>query len=238
MNDEAGFSDDGLEEAPRESSAGRVPGATSDPPPLSRKERRHRDTRREIFEAARQLLLDTDPDELSLRQVARRAGFSPASLYTYFSSRDELLAALYADSLSRLTDHMSRVSVALPPDRRVVELGMAYMDFARENPVDLRCILLTDRRAVSTETDRPDGLETLARRTIQEGVDSGAFADASDLTPAEMTYGIWALVHGMASLSVFNVSEATNQLVSAAPRRVLEAFVARLRAPAGETRAT
>jgi hypothetical protein len=47
-----------------------------------------------------------------------------------------------------------------------------------------------------------------------------------------MTYGIWALVHGMASLSVFNVSEATNELVSAAPRRVLEAIVARLAAPA------
>jgi len=237
MNNLSDSSDGGREEALQESSVGRAPGVTSNAPPLSRKERRHRDTRREIFEAARQLLLETDPDELTLRQVARRAGFSPASLYTYFSSRDELLAALYADSLIRLSDHMGRVSAELPPDRRVVELGMAYMDFARENPVDLRCILLMDRRAISTEADRSDGLEMMARRTIQEGVESGAFANTSDLTPAEMTYGIWALVHGMASLSIFNVSEATNHLVSAAPRRVLEAFVARLRAPAGETRA-
>lgn len=220
----------------QESSAGPASSALAAALPLTRKERRHRDTRREILEAARQLLLEVDPDELSLRQVARRADFSPASLYTYFASRDELVAALHADALGRLSEHMARVSAELPPDRRVVEYGMAYMDFARENPADLRGILLVNRRALPAEAGRADALETLARRTIQEAIESGAFADASDLSPAEMTYGIWALVHGMASLSVFNVSEATNQLVTAAPRRVLEAVVARLAAPAGEGR--
>lgn len=228
--------DGGQGRALRESSVEPAPGGPPATRPLTRKERRRRDTRREIIEAARQLLLEVDPDELSLRQVARRADFSPASLYTYFSSRDELVAALYADALGRLSEHMAGVSAELPADRRVVEYGMAYMEFARENPADLRSILLVNRRALPTEAGRSDALETLARRTIQEAIESGAFADASDLSPAEMTYGIWALVHGMASLSVFNVSEATNQLVNAAPRRVLEAMVARLAAPVGEGR--
>src|SRR5450756_1792840 len=95
MNSQSHSIEGGLEEHLLEPSLGRAARTTSNAQPLSRKERRHRDTRREIFAAARQLLLEVDPDELSLRQVARRADFSPASLYTYFSSRDELLAALY-----------------------------------------------------------------------------------------------------------------------------------------------
>ena len=51
---------------------------------------------------ARELLLEVGPEELTLRQVARRADFSPASLYTYFSSRDDIVVALHAESLQRL----------------------------------------------------------------------------------------------------------------------------------------
>jgi AcrR family transcriptional regulator len=225
----------GAGEALQESSLSRTPDATSEPQALSRKERRHRDTRQEILQAARELLLEVDPDELSLRQVAHRASFSPAALYTYFSSRDELIKALLTDSLTRLSDHLATVSVELPPDRRVVELGTAYMDFARANPTDLRCILLAARRGISADADRSAGLETLVKRTFQEGVSSGVFAETPDLTPSEMAYGMWALVHGMASLGVLNLSELTD-VISPAPRRVLEAFVARLRVTADQAR--
>jgi AcrR family transcriptional regulator len=84
-------------------------------PTLSRKERRHHDARQEIFAAARQLLLEVDPDELSLRQVAHRAGFSPASLYTYFSSRDELIEALRADAVKRLCTYLPGYPGTCPP---------------------------------------------------------------------------------------------------------------------------
>jgi AcrR family transcriptional regulator len=59
----------------------------------SRRERRRLATRTEILTAARELLLEVGPEELSLRQVARRADFSPAALYTYFTSRDEIVSS-------------------------------------------------------------------------------------------------------------------------------------------------
>ena len=142
---------------------------------------------------------------------------------------------IVTDSLTRLSDHLATVSVELPPDQRVVELGTAYMDFARANPTDLRCILLAARRGISVDADRSAGLETLVKRTFQEGVSSGVFAETPDLTPSEMAYGMWALVHGMASLGVLNLSELTD-VISPAPRRVLEAFVARLRVTADQAR--
>ncbi|MEQ6901568.1 TetR/AcrR family transcriptional regulator [Nocardioides sp. YIM 152588] len=46
--------------------------------------------------AATEALLDEMPyDELTIRLIAARAGLSPATAYTYFSSKDHLFATLY-----------------------------------------------------------------------------------------------------------------------------------------------
>ena len=83
---------------------------------LSRRDRRRLATRAEILAAARELLLEVGPEGLSLRQVARRADFSPAALYTYFPSKDSLVASLFEESFERLYDYLRRVPADLPPD--------------------------------------------------------------------------------------------------------------------------
>jgi len=204
----------------------------ADKPKLTRRERRRRDTREEILAVARELLLEVGPEELTLRQVARRADFSPASLYTYFASRDEIVAALYAESLSRLSDYLNRVSRDLAPDQRVVELGVAYMDFARENPVDARCILNSAQHGLPENTDPTLGLEAarLIGETFREGAEAGVFVATDQLSLTEMAYGVWALVQGVVSIGAVNLDPVAGAL-SAAPRRVLEAYVAGLKAP-------
>lgn len=194
---------------------------------LSRRERRQRDTRQEILAVARELLLEVGPEELTLRQVARRADFSPASLYTYFSSRDDIIVALHAESLRRLDQYLRRVPLDLPPDRRVVELGVAYMDFARENPVDLRCILRSARGGFPEQGDRSLGFEVarLIGETFREGAEAGIFVATDQLTLAEMAYGVWAIVQGVVSIGAVDLAEVAGD-VNLAPRRVLEAYVA------------
>ena len=210
-------------------------GATTQP--LDRRERRRQQTREEILTAARELLLEVGPEEITLRQVARRADFSPASLYTYFSSREEMIAELIAGSLQRLASYVRRVPLDLPPDRRVVELGIAYMDFAYENPVDLRCVLSASQGAMPDVGERAPGLEAarLIGQTFREGVEAGVFVANDDLTPAEMAYSVWALVHGIVTLGARDLSPVSED-VSAAPRRVLEAYVARLKVSSKDRR--
>lgn len=204
----------------------------SQEPRLSRRERRRLSTRGEILTAARELLLEVGPEALSLRQVARRADFSPAALYTYFASRDELVVSLFAESFERLDAYLRRVPLDLPPDRRVVELGMAYMDFARDNPMDLRCILTADPQDLPPSSGKALGLGAamLLGQTFREGVEQGVFVGRTGLTVAEMAYGAWALVHGMVSIAGIDLSEVADQ-VSAEPRRVLESYVRMLMAP-------
>jgi AcrR family transcriptional regulator len=200
-------------------------------PRLSRRDRRRKDTMQEILVAARELLLEVGPEALSLRQVARRADFSPASLYNYFGSRDEIIAALFDESFQRLDAYLRRVPEHLPPERRVVELGLAYMDYARDNPMDLRCIMqATQELPPGSSVAIGLGAARLIGETFRQGMEQGVFSAGAGLSAAEMAYGTWALVHGMVSVGGIDLSEVSEE-VSAEPRRVLEAFVALLMAP-------
>ena len=201
---------------------------------LSRRERRRQAARQEILEAVRELLLEMGPEELTLRQVARRADFSPAGLYTYFSSRDDIIAVLLAESFAHLDAYLGRVSAKTPPAERLVQLGMAYMDFARENPIDLRLILSATSTDLPPESGRAVGLQAarLIGQTFREGVEADVFTPTLGQSAAEMAFGLWALVHGMVSLAAVDLSEVAED-VRAAPRRVLEAYVTRLTASYG-----
>src|SRR5512139_2536656 len=199
---------------------------------LSRRDRRRLATRAEILAAARELLLEVGPEDLSLRQVARRADFSPAALYTYFPSRDSLVAALFAESFERLDAYLRRVPDDLPPDRRVVELGLAYMEFAHDNPMDLRCMMLSTSLDLPPSSGRALGLGAarLIGETFRQGVEEGVFKPDGFISAAEMAYGAWALVHGMVTVAVIDLSEVVAE-VSADLRRVLESFVSLLKEP-------
>ncbi len=59
-------------------------------------------SRTAILDAARRVAARDGARDLSLRGVAAEAGFAPAALYGYFSSKDDLLLALAADDLGRL----------------------------------------------------------------------------------------------------------------------------------------
>ncbi len=194
---------------------------------LSRRDRRHRDTREEILGVARELLLEVGPESISLRQVARRADFSPAALYNYFSNRDEIVASLFVESFKKLDDYLERVPADLPLRARLVELGMAYLDFGRENPMDLRCVLVATAQEVPVSSEAMElglGAVRIIGGTIQEGIEQGLFAPDQSLSAAELAYGIWALVHGLVSVSAVDLGPVAD-LISADARRVLEAFV-------------
>lgn len=202
---------------------------------LSRWDRRRAATRAEILSAARELLLEVGPEAISLRQVARRADFSPGALYTYFSSRDEIISSLFKESFERLDSYLRRVPVTLSPEKRIIELGLAYMDFARDNPMDLRCILAATSTELPPSSGRAVGLGAaeMIGQTFREGVEKGVLSSTSGLSAPEMAYGYWALVHGLVSIAGIDVSLVADS-VSAVPRRVLEAFVGLLTAPQAE----
>jgi AcrR family transcriptional regulator len=57
-----------------------------------------------ILNAARGAFLELGLDGASLREIAKRSGYTPGAIYSYFSSREEIYASLLGESLSRLKE--------------------------------------------------------------------------------------------------------------------------------------
>jgi AcrR family transcriptional regulator len=78
------------------------------------RERRSERSRQSILQAALELVIEKGLSKLSLREIARRADYSPAGLYEYFGSKDEIIEALVRDANQRFFEHLSRISRSLP----------------------------------------------------------------------------------------------------------------------------
>jgi AcrR family transcriptional regulator len=74
---------------------------------MSLRERRRRDTEREILDAAWRLAEETGIAGLSFREVARAVGMRAPSLYTYFDSKDALHDAMFAEGYRQLGESVT-----------------------------------------------------------------------------------------------------------------------------------
>ncbi|HEX6342417.1 helix-turn-helix domain-containing protein [Umezawaea sp.] len=73
----------------------------------------HRANRlRALLDAGRDLVAEAGPDALTLAALARRVGLSRPSLYEYFKSREELVAAIVTDELPEWARHLDRAVAA------------------------------------------------------------------------------------------------------------------------------
>ena len=68
--------------------AGTTPGAGHPP---SRRDRLRAATSEEIIQTARRLLVQSGPEAVTLRAIAREMGMTAPGLYRYFDSHEELL---------------------------------------------------------------------------------------------------------------------------------------------------
>ena len=95
--------------------------------------------RAHVLAAARTAFFELGLDGASLREIAKRAGYTPGAIYSYFASKEDIYAALLGESLERLN---AGVAEAVAPRRTTAAEALhaaatAFFDFFRENPRDL-----------------------------------------------------------------------------------------------------
>ncbi len=97
------------------------------------RERQARDrqaTRRAILDAARDLFVSQGYANVSLRRIAERIEYSPAAIYSYFPSKDDIFFALADEGFSILRDASRAAEPALeslaPLDRLRESLSRLY----------------------------------------------------------------------------------------------------------------
>jgi len=85
--------------------------------------------RRDILEAARAQMRAGGYLALNMRDIASRAGVSPGTLYSYFATKEEIFATLYAEAISAHNDRIAPICAEAEDfESFLVEIATAYLD--------------------------------------------------------------------------------------------------------------
>jgi AcrR family transcriptional regulator len=168
----------------------------------SPRERRRLKNEQAIMKAAQELIYEKGIEDFSIRELASRVDYSPAALYEYFPSKDDLINALAVDAGRRLGEYMYGVPADLPPEERLLRLGLAYLKFADDDPEHFVKILANLKGTEMTLEDLQHAESPYLPlvETIKQGIAEGTFKPAPGFGLDEIAYSCWSLVHGMAML--------------------------------------
>jgi AcrR family transcriptional regulator len=168
----------------------------------------HGDLRRAIVKAALDLIRETQTLELSLRELARRAGVSHNAPYKHFADKRELLAAVSAAGFEVLTRRMAReIAGFRDPQARLSAMMGAYVHHGVENPALYR--LMFGGYLSGPDDGRPAIERAAAEETkalIASAIIDGALGRPipnSARNERKISGGIlacWSLLHGLTLL--------------------------------------
>ena len=175
------------------------------PPEAQPKPYHHGDLRRVLVEAALRLAADGGPDDISVREAARRAGVSPGAPFRHFASRDALMTAVAEEAQRRFHAEITAALAEVPTDDpllRFRQLGRAYLRWALHNPAHFE-IISTGRYfdhegAEALSADNAE-LITMSGRVLEDAQAKGQLRPV-DLKAVQIAGR--ALVYGFARMAI------------------------------------
>ncbi len=171
---------------------------------LERKEREKLEIRHQILEVATDLFLREGFDKTSMRGIAEKIEYSPATIYLHFKDKNEIFQAIHDQGFEKFFIKLSESSAIENPFLRLRKMGDLYLEFAFENPeyYDLMFIMRAPMIALELEGcdwDRGFRSYDLAKATIKEAIEEGLVKKIDVDVAAVM---ITSMMHGMASLAI------------------------------------
>jgi AcrR family transcriptional regulator len=163
--------------------------------------------RDDLIAAAQRLLAEAgDPEDVSIRAVAKAAGVSPTAAYRHFADRDDLIMAACSANFDRFTEYLvARFGHLDDPFERLHAAGQAYLEFAEEDPGRYRA-LFSNPITKSIGADRwPEQMagDTAFEQLvalIQACIDAGAQPLEDDAT--YLAFQVWTWMHGIVDLRI------------------------------------
>lgn len=170
--------------------------------------------RSKILDAASQLFVEEGLPNVSLRKIASRIEYSPATIYLYFKDKSHLFSSLCGETFARLKDELNRLEhEETDPVLRLRRGLRCYIDFGLEHPNQYVLTFDTPRQQYEMEEASEECRETnqialetfdCLRRALDRCRRAGAL-EFEDLEAASQT--TWMFIHGITSLLLLRFSQ-------------------------------
>ncbi|PTE09979.1 TetR/AcrR family transcriptional regulator [Mesorhizobium helmanticense] len=173
--------------------------------PLSvqtRREKQKAELRAELVAAAHKLVQEEGYEGLTIRKLAKRVGYAPMSVYSYFADKQDILFALAEDAFEtlarRIEEHPSD-----DPIEALQAVMTEYAAFGLGNPNEYRTVFMTEK------TKPPEGRSYAemeegnpAMKVLIKRVEACVAAGKLKGDPRAIATTLWAVGHGTISLLI------------------------------------
>ena len=175
---------------------------------VERKAREKQEVKDLILDAARKLFVRDGYESVSMRKIADQIEYSPATIYTYFKDKDEILDCLCEETFLKLhRERLASIHLLKGDPLEDLKLGMeTYVRFGIEHP-DHYIVTFVLKAApyeqpVHRESRKAKAgfqcfgdMRDLVRRCIEEG-------KLKQADPEETSQALWAGIHGLTTLLI------------------------------------
>jgi AcrR family transcriptional regulator len=195
-----------------------------------RQDRERQAVRQAILDAARDLFVTEGYRNVSIRKIAERIEYSPAAIYSYFPSKDDIFFALAEAGFRRLDLKIRDLVLTGDPLEDVRRCWWAYYEFSKEER-EFFDLMFIDR-SVPQITEQWAGMAVvhdmlaIAAGRLQRCIDAGMFAPGTNAEVA--MHLVWGALTGPAVLGSGS-RLAPDEDPDALARDVLELVIAGLK---------
>lgn len=168
---------------------------------MTRRERQRIANRESILQAALEIAEREGWPAVTIRKIAKEIDYTSPIIYQHFDNKEAALQTLMEDGYARLQEQMQRPAPAATADERLLNLGRAYLRFAREQPQLYQLMSGLSGASLGAEVRQASalGVTTVVVDALQTWAARKHLSIADPLAACETC---WGILHGMASLGM------------------------------------
>lgn len=173
-----------------------------------------------ILQAAFELVREHGAENLNARTIAKTLHCSTQPIFSYFENMYDLKADLF----NLVNDHHSQYFNKIAPgENLLLDVGLAYVDYALEEPNLFRLLFMSDGFG-----SKP--LDEFVSSDCNENVVNNlpSFIDRNALATNDVFTDMWLYAHGIATMLVMNELDISREEIKAMITRVFQSFINRL----------
>lgn len=166
--------------------------------------------RHNIASAAQELFMEQGIETTTMDEIAKKAGYSKATLYVYFQNKEEIVSVLVLESMKKLYDYIvTAIEERESIKGRYYLICKALIRYQEEYPFYFKTVLEGINIDFEHSKCLPEEKETFRigeeinlalKQFIEEGIAAGEFRKETD--SVSTIFSFWGMLSGLIQLAV------------------------------------
>ena len=166
--------------------------------------------RHNIASAAQELFMKQGIEATTMDEIAKKAGYSKATLYVYFQNKEEIVSVLVLESMKKLYDYIvTAIEERESVKERYYFICKALIRYQEEYPFYFKTVLeginidFEHSKCLLEEKETfrmGEEINLALKRFIEEGITAGEFRKETD--SVSTIFSFWGMLSGLIQLAV------------------------------------